>query len=65
MFAPPRQRGAYFALIPIPIIDRLDATLDMIDRKLGHVRRNYLVGDTVTVNVVRGGRRVDVKLTLK
>jgi serine protease Do len=32
---------------------------------LGHVRRNYLVGDTITVNVLRGGRRVDLKLTLK
>ena len=29
---------------------------------LGHVRRNYLVGDTLTVNVLRGGRRVDLKL---
>ena len=34
------KRGAYFALVAIPIINRFDATLDMIDRKLGHVRRN-------------------------
>jgi S1-C subfamily serine protease len=32
---------------------------------LGHVRRNYLVGDTVTVNVLRNGKPVEVRLTLK
>jgi hypothetical protein len=32
---------------------------------LGHVRRNYLVGDKVTLNVLREGRRVDIPLTLK
>jgi hypothetical protein len=32
---------------------------------LGFVRRNYLVGDTVTVNVFRDGKAVEVKLTLK
>jgi len=32
---------------------------------LGHVRRNYLVGDKVTLNVLRDGKRVDVPLTLK
>jgi S1-C subfamily serine protease len=32
---------------------------------LGHVRRNYLVGDVLTVNVVRDGKPVDVKLTLR
>ena len=32
---------------------------------LGFVRRNYLVGDTLTVNVFRDGKRVDLKLTLK
>lgn len=32
---------------------------------LGYGRRNYLVGDTVTVNVIRDGKRVDVKLVLK
>lgn len=32
---------------------------------LGFVRRNYLVGDTVTVNVVRDGKRIDLKLVLK
>ena len=32
---------------------------------LGHVRRNYLVGDTVTVNVFRDGKAVEVPLTLK
>lgn len=32
---------------------------------LGYVRRNYLVGETVTVDVLRGGRRVGVRLALK
>ena len=32
---------------------------------LGFVRRNYLVGDEIAVNVIRGGKRVDVKLVLK
>jgi S1-C subfamily serine protease len=32
---------------------------------LGFVRRNYLVGDAITVNVVRGGKPVEVKLVLK
>jgi predicted metalloprotease with PDZ domain len=32
---------------------------------LGYARRNYLVGDKVTVNVVRDGKRVDVVLVLK
>lgn len=32
---------------------------------LGHVRRNYLVGDEITINVIRGGKRVDLKLRLK
>lgn len=36
-----------------------------IGNLLGYGRRNYLVGDTVTVNVIRDGKRVDVKLTLK
>ncbi len=32
---------------------------------LGFVRRNYLVGDTLTVDVIRGGRPTAVKLKLK
>lgn len=32
---------------------------------LGHVRRNYLVGDEITVNLIREGRHLDVKLVLK
>lgn len=30
-----------------------------------HVRRNYLVGDVVTLNAIRNGKKVDLKLTLK
>jgi serine protease Do len=36
-----------------------------MDDFLGNVRRNYLVGDRVTLQVLRDGRRVDVPLTLK
>lgn len=32
---------------------------------LGYVRRNYLVGDEITINMIRAGRRVDVQLRLK
>jgi S1-C subfamily serine protease len=32
---------------------------------LGHVRRNYLAGDRVVLNVLRAGKRVDLPLTLK
>lgn len=31
---------------------------------LGYVRRNHLVGDAITVDVIRGGRRVGVRLVL-
>jgi predicted metalloprotease with PDZ domain len=36
-----------------------------ISELLGSVRRNYLVGDEITVNVIRDGKRVDLKLVLK
>lgn len=32
---------------------------------LGHVRRNFLVGEKVTLNLVRNGERVDVPFTLR
>jgi predicted metalloprotease with PDZ domain len=32
---------------------------------LGYVRRNYLAGDEITANLVREGKRLDLKLTLK
>jgi hypothetical protein len=32
---------------------------------LGFVRRNYLVGDEITINVVRDGKRLDLKHVLK
>jgi serine protease Do len=37
---------------------------DMSDL-LGHLRRNYLVGEVVTVDVVRNGERVNLSLTLR
>jgi hypothetical protein len=41
---------------------RLEMTMDEF---LAHVRRNYLVGDRVMLNVLREGRRIDVPLTLR
>ena len=32
---------------------------------LGYVRRNFLVADVVTVDVLRGGQRIGVRITLK
>jgi membrane-associated protease RseP (regulator of RpoE activity) len=32
---------------------------------LGHVRQNYLIGDAATINLLRAGKRVDLKVTLK
>ncbi len=32
---------------------------------LAHVRRNYLVGDRITLNVVRDGKRLDLPMTLR
>jgi hypothetical protein len=42
------------------------AAMEMTMKELlGHVRRNYLVGDKVTLNVLREGKPVDISLTLK
>ena len=41
-------------------------TLEMtVDQFLGYVRQNYLIGDRVTLNVVRNGKRTDLPMTLK
>ena len=32
---------------------------------LGFVRRNYLVGDAIVINVIRSGKRLDLKHVLK
>src|SRR5207247_1276297 len=32
---------------------------------LGYARRNYLVGDYIAINVIRDGKRMDLKLKLK
>jgi S1-C subfamily serine protease len=36
-----------------------------VNNLYAYVRRNYLVGDEVTINLIREGRRVDLKLLLK
>jgi S1-C subfamily serine protease len=40
----------------------LDVTVEQF---LGYVRQNYLVGDRITLNVLRDGKRVDFPMTLK
>jgi predicted metalloprotease with PDZ domain len=36
-----------------------------MEQFLGHVRQNYLIGEPLTINLLRNGKRVDLKVTLK
>lgn len=36
-----------------------------MDQFLGHVRQNYLIDESVTLNLLRNGKRLDLKVTLK
>jgi serine protease Do len=36
-----------------------------VDDFLRYVQRNYLIGDRVTINILRDGKRKDLPLTLK
>ena len=45
-------------------IDNQVHELKMLDF-FAYVRRNFLVGDKVTLNVLRGGKRIDLPMTLK
>jgi membrane-associated protease RseP (regulator of RpoE activity) len=45
-------------------VDGKDLKMDVINF-LFYVRRHYLVGDTVTVNVVRDGKHLDLPMTLR
>jgi hypothetical protein len=36
-----------------------------VDEFLRHVRRSYLVGDKVTVNVLRDGKRLNLAMSLR
>lgn len=36
-----------------------------MDEFLGHVRRNYLIGDRITLNLIRDGRRLDLPMKLR
>jgi S1-C subfamily serine protease len=40
-------------------IDNLALEMSMLDF-LGYIRRNYLVGDKITLNVIRNGKRIDL-----
>jgi S1-C subfamily serine protease len=45
-------------------IDGRPVEMSLLDF-LAHVRRNHLVGDRIVLNVVRGGKRIDLPLTLR
>jgi serine protease Do len=36
-----------------------------MDQFLGYVRQNYLIGEAVTINLIRNGKRVDLAVKLK
>jgi S1-C subfamily serine protease len=36
-----------------------------MDQFLGHVRQNFLIDEVVTLNIIRNGKRLDLKVTLK
>ena len=36
-----------------------------IDQFLGFVRQNYLIGEAMTINLLRDGKRLDLKVKLK
>lgn len=41
-------------------------TMEMsMDQFLGHIRQNFLIGESVTLNIVRNDKRLDLKVTLK
>ena len=53
------QEGDVIAGIDGPILE-----MTMLEF-LAHVRKNYLVGDRITLNVIRGDKRLDLPLTLR
>ena len=43
-----------------------DRTLHLtMDQFLGYIRQNYLIGETATLNILRDGKRFDLKVTFK
>jgi membrane-associated protease RseP (regulator of RpoE activity) len=43
-----------------------DQVMEMtVEQFLGHVRRNFLVGERITLNVLRAGQRIDLPMKLK
>jgi predicted metalloprotease with PDZ domain len=36
-----------------------------MEQFLGHIRQNYLIGDAAVLNIMREGKRLDLKVTLK
>jgi S1-C subfamily serine protease len=58
-----RQAGVRPGDIILGVEDKQFDHADVIDF-LNYVRRNYLVGDRVTVNILRDGKRLNLPMTL-
>lgn len=63
---PAHSRAVAMGIRPGDIILGLnDQKLEMtVDGFLGYVRRNYLVGDRITLNLIRDGKRLDLPVKL-
>jgi len=58
-----RQAGIRPGDIVLGVDDKQLTNMDVIDF-LKYVRRNYLIGDQVTVNILRDGQRLNLPMTL-
>jgi hypothetical protein len=65
--APVHQNAKKMGVLENDIILGVDGkNLDMtMEQFLGYVRQNYLVGESVTLNILRNRKRVDLKVQLK
>ena len=61
--APARQAGIRSGDVIIGI-DGQRMEMTMLEF-LAHVRKNYLVGDRITLNIIRDGKRIDLPQTLR
>ena len=63
MPAQARQAGIRPGDIILGVDDKQLDNMDVIDF-LKYVRRNYLIGEQVTVNILRDGQRLNLPMTL-
>jgi S1-C subfamily serine protease len=64
---PVSAQGRAAGLRPRDVVVGVDGmALEMTGEQfLGHVRRNFLLGDRITLNVLRDGKPLDLPLTLR